>query len=397
MQQPVALFALLLAAIPARPADPHSELLSGIRRQMTENLASLPNYTCRETIERSAAPAGAKKFVLIDRLRLEVAYVGGRELYAWPGAETFEDTPIEQMVGAGAAIGSGGFAMHARAVFTTNAPQFSWAGEQDLDGRKVIRFDFQVARDKSRYAIQTGPKPVIVAYDGYVDADAETLQPLTLHINAIDLPSTLNLRSASETVRYGRHRIGESEFLLPVSSELSMIEATGRDNRNLTHFEACKEYTGESTVKYDFEEAAAGNPQAGAPIELPANLAIEAALRDSIENSKVARGDLVNATVISDVKKAGRVLVPKGAVVTGRITRVSTYSARSLVYFGIGVRFRSIEFRGRHGTLSADVDSAGVGKGYTVRSSPETHENLIYVQSTEQRLRAGTLLVLRTH
>ena len=76
-----ALIALL--AMQMLPAE-HAELLARIRNHMADNLAHLPNYTCRETIERVWAPAASRNFTLGDRLRLEVAYVSGRELYAWP-------------------------------------------------------------------------------------------------------------------------------------------------------------------------------------------------------------------------------------------------------------------------------------------------------------------------
>src|SRR5579871_3610686 len=103
---------LLLLVEGAGSVDQHGELLAQIRRHMADNLASLPNYTCRETIERTFGQQGAKRFSLLDRLRLEVAYVSGRELYAWPGATSFDDRGIEQLVGGGGAIGTGGFAGH---------------------------------------------------------------------------------------------------------------------------------------------------------------------------------------------------------------------------------------------------------------------------------------------
>jgi hypothetical protein len=387
---------LLLGALPVRAADANSELLARIRQHMAENLARLPNYTCRETVERTGGPAGSHHFELLDRLRLEVAYVGGKELYAWPGAANFDEQDITEMVGPGGAIGTGNFAMHARAVFTTDAPEFTWAGEEQRDGRRVVRFDFRVPRNKSRYAIQTGDQPLIVAYEGFVEADAETCEPMRLEVRATEIPPELKLRSAGETMQYGHARIGASEFLLPMSSELSMADTMGHESRNLTRFEACKQYTGESTVHFDVDESASAAGQTAVAIALPPNLRLEASLRGPVDRAESARGDLLYATVVSDVKRSGKVIVPKGSVLTGRITRIQTRTVRSLVYFSVGLRFHAIEFGGRHGDFSAEVETAGIGTDYSVSIDRQTGESMIYIKTRVERLAPGTRLGLRT-
>jgi hypothetical protein len=386
---------LALLAMQMLPAE-HAELLARIRNHMADNLAHLPNYTCRETIERVWAPGGSHHFTLSDRLRLEVAYVSGRELYAWPGATSFDDRTLDEIVGGGGAIGWGNFAMHARVVFTSTAPEFSWGGETQRDGRRVVRFDFHVPLSKSRYGVQTGERPVIVPYTGFLEADADTLDLLRLDVKATELPAELKLHSTGETMLYGQARIGDSDFLLPLSAELSMVSAKGREDRNLTKFEACKQYAGESTIRFDVDENGAVSGQASVPIELAPNLALETALREPIDQAHAARGDLIHATLASDVKKAGHVLAPKGAVLTGRITRIEVRTVRSLVYFGVGVRFHSIEFGGRHGNFSGDVEMAGIGTDYSVAHDPSTGDSVVFIKSKVERLPSGTRLLLRT-
>jgi hypothetical protein len=387
--------ALLLCAMHAPAAESPTELLMRVRQRMAENLAHLPNYTCRETIERTAAEAGSRHFALIDRLRLEVAYVGGRELYAWPGAQQFDERPIDEIVGSGAAIGNGDFAMHARVVFTSGAPQFTFAGEEQRESRSIARFNFRVPLEKSRYSLQTGAKPIMVAYRGFFEADAETFAPLRLEVEGADLPAELKLRSASEIMEYGQLRIGDSEFLLPVGSELSMIAINGHESRNRTRFEQCRQYAGESTVHFDVVEGDASVAALAAPLEIPAGVQFETRLRDAIAYSTAARGDPVYAVVSSDVKRGGRVIVPKGSVVTGRITRVMSYSIRSAVYFGIELRFDAIESGGHRGEFSGTVESAGVGTNYFTRSSDQPGDSLVSVKATLQRFDAGTRLLIR--
>ena len=85
-------WAYLLAALPLLAADDAASIrIARIRSQMARNLERLPNYTCTQTIERSIRPARTRRFQLIDTIRLEVALVNGRELFAWPGSGKFDD------------------------------------------------------------------------------------------------------------------------------------------------------------------------------------------------------------------------------------------------------------------------------------------------------------------
>src|SRR5579872_735111 len=93
--------ALLLHAQNPGPADgltPDLLLLAHIRTRMVSNLQRQPNYTCVETVERSRRAGPARKFELQDTLRLEVALVDGKEMFAWPGARRFEDADFRMMV-----------------------------------------------------------------------------------------------------------------------------------------------------------------------------------------------------------------------------------------------------------------------------------------------------------
>src|SRR5215467_1270517 len=102
------LIAIALLTTPGRAQSPETPLkpeviqLSRIRARAIENLNRMPNYTCRETIERSVRKPPAKRFQLVDTVRLEVALVKGKELFGWPGAEKFEEGEIGDLVKGGA-------------------------------------------------------------------------------------------------------------------------------------------------------------------------------------------------------------------------------------------------------------------------------------------------------
>ena len=61
---------------------PEQITLGRIRARMAETLARQPDYTCIQQIERSNRRAPRHKYELRDMLRLEVALVDGKEMFA---------------------------------------------------------------------------------------------------------------------------------------------------------------------------------------------------------------------------------------------------------------------------------------------------------------------------
>jgi len=76
----------------------NTDLLARVRAGVHDNLSRLPNYTCVETIERAVRCKPSDKFAKSDNIRLEVAYVEGKELFGWPGAAKIEEPDIRKVV-----------------------------------------------------------------------------------------------------------------------------------------------------------------------------------------------------------------------------------------------------------------------------------------------------------
>jgi len=348
---------------PARhPLSPDVLLLARIKAKAADNLKRLPNYTCTQTIERTLRGAKARKFEPLDTLRLEVALVEGKELFSWPGAGKFEERGIGEIVGRGGAIGNGSFALHAKSVFLSNAPTFTHVGATTLSGRPAIRYDYRIPQMLSGYQIRVGQNHALVEYHGSFWVDADTLDLIRLEVHADNPPPNLNLTEASDTMEYQRVRIGGRDFLLPQSSELVMIDLLGNAVRNRTQFSACRQYAGESKLSFVESSpdvaAPAPTPQVN-PIQLPAGLTVEVRLQTPIQSGRSATGDLVTALVGRDVKKDGQIVAPKGALLTGRITRLETRKGEQ-DYCIVGLDFSTIEFDNRRGEFRAMLQHSGL-------------------------------------
>lgn len=209
-----------------------------------------------------------------------------------------------------------------------------------------------------------------------------------------NLPAELKLRSTRETMQYAPVKLGDTEFLLPASSVLTTTTETGEEAYNSVKFEQCRQYTAKSTISFGAVEEGGRQANGTEPINVPSGVQIDARLRDSIAYATVAGGDPIYLVVKSDLKQAGRVLVPRGAVLSGRITRVTSYTIpRCCVYFGVAVRFDTIAFGGRHGQFSGTLASVGKGPYYLLRPGMEAGETYMYVEANT--FAAGTPVLIR--
>jgi hypothetical protein len=338
----------ILAGIKAQEIPAETIQLARIRDHMIGQLRRQPDYTCVETVERSARQGGRKSFQLKDTLRLEVALVDGKEMFAWPGSKKFEATDLSDMVKEGA-IGNGNFATFARAIFEARSATFDYKGPEG----GLVRYDYRVPLLQSGYTIRTGEKRALVAYRGSIFADASTLDVHRIDVIADDLPMMLGLAETDTRMDYARVKIGESDFLLPAESELTMVGLDGHESRNHIRLASCREFTGESVLTFDDAPKDSVAPAQVEEIALPADTLMDLRLEDDIDTETAAVGDPVRARLANDVKHKGRVLIAKGARVTGRVTRLEKHSD----YNELGFEFDEVEGGGIHAHFEGKLDS----------------------------------------
>ncbi len=382
------------------PLPPDLDALAKIRTRMMFNLSHQPNYTCIETIERSSRPKQSAKLRVVDTLRLEVALVDGRELFAWPGSKRFEDSDVTQFVTTGV-IGNGNFGTHAHALFGTRSATFHYVGEEEFQGKKAIRFNYNVPQMLSGYRIRVASANAIVGYHGAFYANPSTFDMERIEVIADNIPAALMLASTVDKIDYAVARIGEGDFLLPSQSELSMVGSAGGEERNHVQFSACRQFTGESVVTFD--ETATKPDAAPIPVrefDLPEGLDVTLITTQEIDLRSAAVGDPVPVRVNYDVKQKGRLLVPKGATATGRITRLEKYDNYSI----LGIEFPEIEAPGILARMKGNlVSAAGVkaptfprgtsGRGRTPRSAGE---GIVWMTPGQLHLARGCIMFWRT-
>jgi hypothetical protein len=252
----LALAVLLPAGLPGQDLPP-GDLLARVKEHGRATFEHIPDYACLETVNRFRK-SSIRPF---DTLHLEVAVVGGKELFARKGATQFQTDDPAAFTTAGA-IGSGDFSATPLNLFVHDAAWITAPSEAGLSGRKTLRFEFEISALSGAYRVQFGGIQTVAGVRGAFWVDPQSLDLLRIEEHEVDLPPELKVRDIVTTIAYGRTRIGSSEPLLPISSELIVTDSSGGQQRNLIEFSGCREYHSESVVH--FEEVVLNPPPADA-------------------------------------------------------------------------------------------------------------------------------------
>ncbi len=369
---------------------PETNLLAEVREKMLDLLLNQPNYTCLETVERTRqAPGGGAQ--VDDTLRLEVALVDGKEMFAWPGAKQFEDKDIRDLVSTGM-FGNGNYGIYARMLFSASGgPDFEYRGEESVLGMRMLRYEFRVRAPRSGYHLSVSGREAVVGFHGSMYVDPAEADLRRLEIFADDIPAELGLTSTEDRVDYARVLIGDEAFLLPVESVLRM---TSKDSisRNRVRFSGCRKFTGESSLIFDDAELVdVTEAPVVVEVALPANVSMTLELSNELRLDRAAVGDAVTAVLRSDMKRGKEKIVAKGAIAKGRVILLD----RSAGSYTLGIQFQELEWKGGHATVNARLESLA-GLTFAGRTRiVVTPDGMIQAPGSSRNMR-GETLVYRT-
>ena len=382
--------------------SPDLQLLAKVKNRMAANLSRLPNYTCVQTVERSHRRSTTRKFDLMDTVRLEVALVEGKELFGWPGGDRIAESEISNLVKG--TIGNGDFALLDKSIFLTSSATFQYAGHARLGDKPALKFDYRVPLLSSGYHVKVPPQEAVVPYHGSFWVEPDTFDVLKLDLTVDDMPSYLGLAAATDSMEYAPVEIGGSKFLLPQSSELSMIELNGAESRNQTRFGACRQFAGESVLSFaDSPPSTEAAPKTAAKkVDLPKDVMLELSLETPIDSDSAAVGDSVKAILRHNLKAHHALLIPKGAELTAHIARLER-SNRSYI---LEIAPTALDFDGGHADLRGrdnlvwmpfairefrmGLNGRGYDRSFTISNGPIT------IPTDHLKMGAGVRLNLRS-
>ncbi len=367
-------FAAVFAIASSAHAGSPDEILQKALARIQAGTRTVSRYACIETVERQyfepppaeaprscsqlaeAGNGAADKLESIDRLRLEVTVSEGREIYSWPGATRFDSRDVSEIIREGP-IATGSFGTHLLAVFNNPRVQYRFVAEETGGGRRLLEFRFHVPLEASQYRVRVGASWQAVAYDGSFWLDAGSLALQRFAVQAENVPPATSICKLDAELDYQPDASGGRGLLLPSQGQLRIAFESARRTNNITTFSNCREYQAESEVVFqgspriDRDTAA---PSAWAVVALPIGLPVTLALAAPVDTDTAAAGDPVSARVVAAVHRPGSdaVLIPAGAIVHGRLTRVE-HHLESKPYFLIAMSFNRLDWQGTSSPFGA--------------------------------------------
>ena len=336
-------------------------LLAHFKQAMRQTLAEVPNYTCLESIQRYGLDHHAVSFRPLDSVQLEISNVGDKELLAWPGARRFEGDDISEFA-SGGMLSSGVFATHARNVFLSDTTLIQYHGEEEIAGRPATRYDFRVPQVWSGYRIRNLGTTARVGTQGSFWIDPAALELIRMEVRAEDLPAALAIAQSATVIDYARVHIGAADVLLPQSAQVLTTLTWGDAWRNNIEFSHCRAYVTDSSIRFDVPETQPVNSVVVLrKVELPSGLTVTIELETAIDSTTAHVGELLSGRVAEDVKRRGKIIIPKGARASGRV-RGFMPVRKPEPGIQVIVEFEELEWEGARAEFYAAMLSASYGQ-----------------------------------
>lgn len=221
-------------------------LLGRIRSRAATHLAQLGNYTCHEVVDRMLRRGSTWSHV--DKVEFEVAFVGRQEMFSRPGQDRFGERTIHEL--APGTMSDNVLGSQIDVALASENTEFRYVGTAKKDSHKTYRYDLSVSADHSGFRVKHGDAAAIVPFEASIWVDIETLDLVRVDLKVNRIPSFVGVRSVEKSMHYQLIHIADADFLLPRNAELGATDDMGNYSLNRVSIDRCREFTGESTIKY---------------------------------------------------------------------------------------------------------------------------------------------------
>ena len=258
MTKLIAFVAFAALAQPPPSATDQAALVEKVRQKALDYSRSLPNFICTQLTKRYAGKAVKGKetpsWKLYDTLTIQLSYFEEKENYKLTMVNGKPATKTMDQLQGGKFKGDFGSVL--RNVFDPKSQaEFTWDHWAVANGRRVgvVRFEIELAHAVFGTTITRNGRRRHVnwAAEGQVSFDGESMQVLQVSVNSVGLPADSPVGSVHLVLDYGRQKVGDQEFLLPLRSENWSSSKDGGSLRGLTTFTEYRKFTADSGIKFD--------------------------------------------------------------------------------------------------------------------------------------------------
>jgi len=244
-----------LAQQPAPDPAEQKKILADATDYAFNHERNLPNFLCVQTTRRfqdfpGRDLQGRDEWRPIDIIVERLAYFEHHEDY-----KVIEINGIPSSIEhtkLGGASSSGEFGSVMKGIFAPEtATDFTWQTWFTLRGHKMHVYAYHVAVEKSDYhvVVPEQSKDLVAAYHGliFIDDRRHFIHRITLHADGI--PPAFPIQDVSLMLDYEYTRIGDADYLLPLTFELRSREGQVQI-KNDVDYDAYRKFTADSSVRF---------------------------------------------------------------------------------------------------------------------------------------------------
>jgi hypothetical protein len=349
---------LVVAGIASAQTIDSAKLLSRVKAKVRENTRTIPKFICRQKIERQAFATGhsprscgalgdsdVRKGLLVtsDRAVLDVMLSESTEMFAWPGAKSFEADDQDDLLGGGFS-GTGDFATFVISIFTLDAATFYYHGSCETGSG--VYYTFDIPASASHHTVTMNQNTATLGYHGSFEVDPQSADLLRLTVIPTDLSKALPAACDVRTqMTYTKAAVAAGEFTIPASTEKQYLSRDGTRYMDRVSYESCHEYSSESLITFEDKTPADDAPRV-TPALPPSGTEVQLRLSANVDSAHGAAGDSVEATLVRAVRDTQGHAIPAGTVFRGHLVQLLTiHSPQERVTMGF--RFDAMVLNGQ--------------------------------------------------
>ena len=239
------------AVFPPPDAVRQKQILERMTEYAMNYTENLPNFICTQVTRRYIDPnVSDDHYRIIDTVVTKLSYNEGRENYQIVSVNNKPtDITMEQL--RGGTVSSGEFGTLMRGIFESKSDtDFNWDHWASLRGRRMAVFNYFIDSGHSSYSIEyNGEQRIITAYKGLVYADENTGAISRITFEAVDIPRSFPVNSASEILDYDEVEINGQPYICPLKADVRLT--AGREKtKNDIEFRLYKKFGTESVITY---------------------------------------------------------------------------------------------------------------------------------------------------
>ena len=229
------------------------EILDEVKQYALTYTQNLPNFICLQVTRRYVDPNSSGDFHLLQTINAQLTYHGGGEDHKVISVNGKLTNVNFEEVGAkiGGATSTGEFGGMMRSIFEDRSQaQFAWERWATLRGKRMAVFNYSIESSHSDYHIRyEDTQQIITAYKGLVYADENTGAISRITLEAVNIPRSFPLDTATERLDFGDAEINGQTYICPLAAELHLNSGRQKD-RNDIEFRLYRKFGTESKILY---------------------------------------------------------------------------------------------------------------------------------------------------